>query len=515
MRRIIVTLMVCSIILFILTGYVQVSHAQPANEFPFPLSSQIPNDVNNNKLQKFIKDQEFAKAQRLFDLNSWQTFLALNWPLDDSRQPLPDITDKGTPQWETWKESSEVFLPDGSAPAPWGTPREVPKKCDIQKPGDNARIISLTSSVAGIPNDINEVNEAFSYPLWDQNGKKARYEIFLNEDEFNYIVSPAYGYELYNLDGQIAYAQANGGSKAKLDFPSGTNGTDTVGAMELKLAWKVMGNNDKKERFYTQDAYIIDENDDGTVKSCIKETVGLVGMHIAHKTKSSPQWIWSTFEQVDNVRVNALDSDAPAQPSFYNPNNPTQPVNVCPGTLNSTGTCDNPNNNPTQVTRVIPIPKDKEVLNHRVQKGLKAKNSVLQYYELIDTQWPTQPTKAPTPGGNLPDSITNKSGGFPTPVYLTNSIMETYFQIGNQQACQQEEGGCSGNPNDTTQVFGTESCMGCHSSAGLASGGNQKDGATFNGQLSSDFSWLLQKKAHWAKNVASHSFLIHNQFIQN
>ena len=119
MRRIIVTLMVCSIILFILTGYVQVSHAQPVNEFPFPLSSQIPNDVDNNKLQKFIKDQEFAKAQRLFDLNSWQTFLALNWPLNDSRQPLPNITDKGTPQWETWKESSEVFLPDGSAPAPW------------------------------------------------------------------------------------------------------------------------------------------------------------------------------------------------------------------------------------------------------------------------------------------------------------------------------------------------------------------------------------------------------------
>ncbi len=514
MKRIIATLMVCSLILFGITGNAQPSNAQSSLEFPFTLSADIPHDVDNNKLNELInvatnkdkngsKQQElaFAKIQQLFDIDSWQTFLALNWPLDDSGKPLSKITDKGNPQWETWKESTEVFLPDGSAPAPWGTARNVPTKCDIQKSADNTRLLSLTSSVGSIPNDVNEVNEAFTYPLWDQNGNKARYEIFLNEDEFNYIVSPAYGYELYNLDGQIKYAKDHGGSKAKLKFPSGKNGTDTVGAIELKLAWKVMGKGDKTKRFYTQDAYIIDENEDGTVSSCTKEKVGLVGMHIAHKTKSSPQWIWSTFEQIDNVRVNALDPHAPVQPSFYNLQKRTLPVNVCPGTLNGSQ-CMNDNNTPTQVTRVIPIPKEKEVLNRQIQKGLKAKNSVWQYYELIDTQWPTNPPKAPTKPGDLPNSILNKSGGFPTPVYLTNSVMETYFQLGNQPACQEEEGGCLENKNDTTQVFGTESCMGCHSSAGLASSGNQKNGAKFNPQLSSDFSWLLQQKAHWAKQVA-------------
>ena len=30
-------------------------------------------------------------------------------------------------------------------------------------------------------------------------------------------------------------------------------------------------------------------------------TVGLVGLHIVQRTPSRPQWIWSTFEQVDNV----------------------------------------------------------------------------------------------------------------------------------------------------------------------------------------------------------------------
>ena len=34
---------------------------------------------------------------------------------------------------------------------------------------------------------------------------------------------------------------------------------------------------------------------------CAESDVALVGLHIAIKTASRPQWIWSTFEQVDNV----------------------------------------------------------------------------------------------------------------------------------------------------------------------------------------------------------------------
>ena len=48
---------------------------------------------------------------------------------------------------------------------------------------------------------------------------------------------------------------------------------------------------------------------------------------------------------------------------------------------------------------------------------------------------------------------------------------------------------------DTTAIFATESCMGCHSSAGLYTSlsGSQ------SGQLTGDFSWLFTQKAQLAK----------------
>ena len=65
----------------------------------------------------------------------------------------------------------------------------------------------------------------------------------------------------------------------------------------------------------------------------------------------------------------------------------------------------------------------------------------------------------------------------------------------------------NGFPFNGTPVFGTESCMACHFSAGIATGYVEKviNSATvqkvpiFGGDLSADFSWLPQLKANWAK----------------
>ena len=72
-------------------------------------------------------------------------------------------------------------------------------------------------------------------------------------------------------------------------------------------------------------------------------TVGLVGMHISHKSRSSPQWIWATFEQVDNPLGDPL-AHPPIRPSFYNPNCPLCVPNQDPSVTNDTTT-------PTQVVR--------------------------------------------------------------------------------------------------------------------------------------------------------------------
>lgn len=75
--------------------------------------------------------------------------------------------------------------------------------------------------------------------------------------------------------------------------------------------------------------------------------------------------------------------------------------------------------------------------------------------------------------------------------------METFFQGGNQSASDLMEG----NPPNPTTIYGTESCMGCHSSAGIYKMMKSKTGKDSIGsgdQLSGDFSWLLSK-AQWNK----------------
>ena len=114
------------------------------------------------------------------------------------------------------------------------------------------------------------------------------------------------------------------------------------------------------------------------------------------------------------------------------------------------------------------------------------------------------------PGPNTPDdfiipeSVTNKPGGKPNLALLTNMTMETFFQKGNQDAANLIE---NYNGKTNFQVFGTESCMGCHSSAGIYDHIGPKNGkkgaplvAQTGGQLSADFSWLMGK-AKWLDNI--------------
>ena len=45
--------------------------------------------------------------------------------------------------------------------------------------------------------------------------------------------------------------------------------------------------------------------------------VGLVGLHVVQKTKQLPQWMWATFEHVDNAPDSALGPVADIQYNFF------------------------------------------------------------------------------------------------------------------------------------------------------------------------------------------------------
>src|SRR5262249_37429917 len=159
----------------------------------------------------------------------------------------------------------------------------------------------------------------------------------------------------YNINGQVAFTGGNPNKQA--DMPRGSDGKDGSGSWELKFAWRILLAGDDKMRFMTSDAVVPPTNGKcpgggAPQGDQCPVTVGLVAMHIGHKTDSSPQWIWATFEQVDNLSVDNV-AHPKLKPSFFDPNCPTcvpdqQPTQASNGTWS--------NSPPTQAWRAIPIP---------------------------------------------------------------------------------------------------------------------------------------------------------------
>mgnify|MGYP001795781890 CR=1 FL=1 len=61
----------------------------------------------------------------------WLTFLALNAPAAGGK-PIGQGSGPGGDAptiWEGWKEISDVMLPDGKMPTPWGSPPVIPQVC--------------------------------------------------------------------------------------------------------------------------------------------------------------------------------------------------------------------------------------------------------------------------------------------------------------------------------------------------------------------------------------------------
>jgi len=493
-----------------------------ASETPILFTPDIPVDVDPVEQEKLkgLNDNYFALNQA-FNMFSWQAFVAIFWPRDEQGQPMPNFTDDGKPTWLGWKEAFEVYKPDGGTPAPWGSARVESNptlKANNINPEAHVRVFLSTSTPAhkGLTKNIaNEVDQAFAGKLFDQQGNTVYYEVLMNKEEFDYLVAN----QLYNINGQIDFSKKN----QIADFPKGDFASKQVGAVEIKFAWKIMTDADIKERYYINEGFVIDES----TQKPVKKELGMIGFHISQKTPTGKQWVWSTFEHIDNLDQNTMDQDGrkkPIHPSLTDPNCEICPVNIDVSNGSDTFTYmaksnTNPHssywkvtNNPhkyyansdvmkTQAKRMIDIPVRVQQLNKALQAYFKSQNSVWQYYQLIDTQYPTDQNVAPgdstVANYSLPTSITNKPGGNPNLTYLTNISMETFFQGGNQSASAFMEN----NPASDVTVFGTESCMGCHSSAGIYNGYNAS-GFTQGLQLSGDFSWLLSTKAKWNKNIA-------------
>jgi hypothetical protein len=341
-----------------------------------------------------------------FDFYSWLTFIALNSP-DDGKTVIgkgPGPGGDATTIWEKWKDIDSVMRLGGIKPTPWGAPTPLPRVCkNLAPPGTE-----VISQVGKTPNVLSAVSQPFKTgPLIDQNGHYVRYDIMMNEPMFDYIVE----HGLYSQAGQQSFT-------GTIDFPPGDNNAGGMGAIMIKLAWKVLGTHDDRARFHAMTALVYTKAVSGTSikETCHKAVLGLVGMHIGHKTLADPQWVWSSFEHVDNdpTAGDVAAGRFKAHYNFYDAKCKTCVVNEPPPRPWNPNVQPFPHGYKSQIVRVIPLTAEVERFNSGFQSILKG--TVWQNYMLISTQWPTD-AKSPT-----------DPTGRPAPTFLANTTAETYIQ---------------------------------------------------------------------------------------
>jgi hypothetical protein len=171
-----------------------------------------------------------------------------------------------------YKSLAEVFHNDGSAPSAWNS-FDAPhyNACGVQLQFGDLVLASFSKfsnlGQAGFGSLVG--------PLVAQNRTYVRVSTAFNKTEFDPILQ------------QQWYLRSG--------IPS-SGVTFRDGSIDVKSAWIDMTGK-SPTRFYTRVAWVLDP-DTGT---CTQKTVGLVGLHIVQKTPTRPQWLWSSFEQVDNI----------------------------------------------------------------------------------------------------------------------------------------------------------------------------------------------------------------------
>jgi hypothetical protein len=349
--------------------------------------------------------------QQQADEYGWAMFTAFSWPAASGVRGVPDpdkkIGDPGSVVWETLKTPNEVFYPGGAQPPSWevyGT--IIPPECTgVGAKGDDP---VLTDTL------VNRTNQASGGSLTDQNANIVHYFISFNRPIFDFVYNNGY----YNIAGQDKMTGA-------VNFPAG--------AAEVKAAWRILlpsESDEVKKRFFRRSMYVYTPALGGSPATCQYQEMALLGLHFNLKVTykdSSTQWIMATFEQVDNVPPFGTPyqpgGDAQSHPLPYSLFNKSC-YNADPACVYNLSTENGrPVTTPTEVIRTSNIDPQAQLLNPQMQEQFREEvaDSPWQYYEMITTQYPSDPSQKPS--------------GNPTPATSTNTTMETYVRPSSCLGC--------------------------------------------------------------------------------
>jgi hypothetical protein len=377
------------------------------------LSPELPADV-------CIPDPFTSLTINFFDDYSWRAFTAMVWPAARNQRGVADssrtIAAPGPRVFETFKSLWEVFHENGSPPTTDFNGHDPPSANACRATTHFGDIVLAASTPYG---DIGQAGIGeLTGPLVAQNGRYVRYQTLYNQTAYDYIVR-----NRFYLRDHLPAIPSPRPDVPVLQFPAGS--------VAIKAAWLDVRGLSKEllPRLYKRPALVRDPD----TGKCSAITVGLVGLHIVQKTATRPQWIWSSFEQVDTAPLFAgtvgdflFNDGTPAPMPEENPlplvplpAQPARPFNV----TRSVDTSVHPNTHATNGAY------------HELLKG-----TVWQYYRLILTQWPLQAGNQapPVPASKTGDIINTFPGtgpGATTDSAFANLTMETFDQHRIELGC--------------------------------------------------------------------------------
>ncbi len=395
------------------------------------------------------------------------------------------------PKWQEFISATELFPANGDTPRNYTLPSTPPPECH----GASTEGVSLYLFQIMKGDVLDEYVQANRMgPVIDQDGHYLRFGIGFNRVMYDYIVQ----HDLYNKNGQDYFDKKTSNpnhSQSPIQWP--THDGDGAGSIFVKSAWKILSSKDDKDSYFRTKAFIytpatydkkqnnFDGETDIKAAQCVVQEVGLIGLHIVHRTPSAPQWVWATFEHKSNApwadQFEKGTSDAPKGAyALFDPKK-------CPAGLNDCSynqlpqhpwnpTVNPTKNIPSQLIRMFRPGAQADKLNKEIAAKVP---SPWNNYFLVDVQFPTI-VGAKQGDGNWAVNPAYPDG-VPTPSFLANSTMETYIQ--GFIASQHTSNGWKIPPEDQMQRQGmtgiaggvqrvTSSCVSCHYDATTTTGTN-------------------------------------------
>jgi hypothetical protein len=246
-----------------------------------------------------------------YDANHLRDYPDTTWSYYKDNAPFPSLN-----VWETYAHRTEL--------RPWS---------DVMLPFDSAPHYSFGANLVAIDNasfslfdNLDENNEIGSCNMYAHvdlynTQHQVLYQAKVNRDEYNYI------YNHYNDTSKLRkarettasninrYAAYFDGATNACDCPDSANviclpcgGTvdnnnpnDTItGTMEIKSAWRELTPSDDSTKFFTRKViyYVKGAGSDSNTVYYGNKTYALIGLHIIHKTRNYPAFIFATFEHI-------------------------------------------------------------------------------------------------------------------------------------------------------------------------------------------------------------------------